>query len=315
MKAVRGILGIIFTSIITSFAFMCELQAQNDNPIPAGINYASRKGDCCECVKPPQGSQGNKGLIGPTGPMGPTGPIGPSGGPTGATGITGPTGMIGDQGPPGPQGNTGPNGYPGTTGPQGPVGSTGPKGPTGLASGFPYFLAINVASQGGSTATSSGVLFTVALSASFIPGGAVPFTEVASQNPIPGVNWTGTVLQNIPDGIYQVSYGLGQFYGLDANLNLTTSSYAFFALYVNGSKAIPTVGLSFALATFINGTQFVSLDDNRFHSIVTVIKNPVSLSVNLVDSSDGTGSRSLSQAKFQSTDDPTLGYFLVEKIQ
>ena len=101
----------------------------------------------------PIGATGNTGNTGNTGPIGVTGP-------TGNTGATGATGAAGSADNTGATGNTGPTGY------------TGNTGETGSPGGALIFKPSN-----DSTVTTTGILETISLLATFLTTGSVLYVD------------------------------------------------------------------------------------------------------------------------------------------
>lgn len=282
---------------------------------------------CRECTDPPRGP---KGITGPTGAQGPTGPTGSTGaslgptGPTGPTGPKGPTGLTGTTGPKGSATSVGPTGPPGSTGPTGLTGPTGPTG--GTAPNIPYFLAVNTAAgtTGGSTANTGGLLNqTYAYSSSITQGQPVPFTEIPSQNPIPGITWvSNTVLTGIPAGIYEVTFGLGEFLTAGVTDGQLSTTNMTFSLFENGVVAANRATVSFMLLNFAaQAINFKVINSNYFHTINTIsvfstgVNNSLQIRFVLGTNNPSTLSQIVTNSSNPLATNPTLGFFLVKKIQ
>ncbi len=309
----------VFTALVIQVFIKTSLLADVDaigNPSGNLLNL-SESASCCDCDKPKKGPKGYQGITGPTGPIGLTGPTGPFEGYQGPVGPTGPQGPSGVSGPTGIIGNTGPVGPIGPTGSAGPSGATGFTGPAGPMADVPYYYAVNLMSQGG---TSSSVLgFGTAVSALINQGSPVPFTEVPSANPITGLVPGNTI--TVPPGIYEVTFGLGIIFGCSVTTdNLgqkDDDQYLYFELFVDSSRLTPNVSLSPTYGISFKAGVVLSYQnlDNQFHTISTIINitgSPKPVKVQFVD---GAASARLSQILISAEDDPTLGFILIKKLQ
>ncbi len=315
------------TSICTLFLALSVFTAEAETVGKSFLEMQdlSPNAKCHECTEPPRGP---KGITGPTGAQGPTGPTGPTGaslgptGPTGPTGPKGPTGLTGSTGPQGSAGFVGPTGPPGPTGPTGLTGPTGPTG--GTAPNIPYFLAVNTVAStpGGATSSTSGLLNQAYAFSPVNQGQPVLFTEIPSQNPIPGVTWVGnSVLTGMPAGTYEVAFGLGEFLSINSNAGSVGNIYMTFSLFENGAASANRATVTFQLlnvaASSLNNKIISS---NYFHTIYTisVFSTGVNNSLQVKFLSGSANPSSISQIIVSSTPpatNPTLGFFLVKKIQ
>lgn len=148
----------------------------------------------------------------------------------------------------------------------------------------------------------------------------MPFTSITSANPITGVVWNGTVLSNIPNGIYEVTISLGLFAGI-SQFTLATSGIinGVFALFENGAAPADNPNkamISFNLGLYTDGTG-AGLDHNYFHTIstISVLKSGVGTNTLEVRYIAGVNPISLSQINVNANTDSTLGVFLVTKIR
>lgn len=321
MKKQNSFILIFICIVILTLVVQAEAQSVGRSNLE--MMDLSPHANCCECTKPQQGPVGFPGATGSTGPTGGTGPTGPPNGPVGPTGPTGPSGPRGNIGPPGPPGPA--SSVVGPTGPMGPIvqGPIGPTGPSGIST-VPYFYAINIGSSGGSTGSVNGQ--PASFSASFTAGSNVPFSMVTSQNPIPGVSWDGFILSNIPSGIYEVSYGLGQFYGFNISGaagspgSQAGNSAAFTLLEDNIPPTVPHKAiLSFAMVMGIvsggaGGINW-SACSNVWDAVSTISNFTAAgthtLSIQLIGGSPSP--TTLSQENVNGNT-PLLGFFLVRKI-
>ncbi len=309
---------LIFICIFVLSLFVVKVEAQSVGKSNLEMIDLPPHANCCECTKPQQGPIGFPGTTGATGPTGGTGPTGPPNGPTGATGPTGPSGPRGHVGPPGPPGPA--SSTTGPTGPMGPIvqGPRGPIGPPGIST-TPYFYAINIGSSGGSTGSVNGQA--ASFSASFTTGSSVPFSMVTSQNPISGISWNGFILSNIPSGIYEVSYGLGQFYGFNVPGALgQAGSFAAFTLLEDNlpplvpHKAIVSFLFAIGVTTSLAGADW-SANSNVWDTVSTISvfigAGTHTLTIQYVG---GSASPTMLSQQNINSNDPLLGFFLVRKI-